>query len=183
VPPFSAHADTLVDDETEERVIAHPLLKLKRAWKLVHAKGGKEHTLIVQKKQRFSLQDAHFALAVFSKELELSGPRLRVMLMHTQVCYKASALLRLSGIELLFPGSNHPARADTVSNPQVTRSNAKRRAVDEWRKSGNPFDIVAPFEASRLQQKAVSTIVEGVLKHRKQFQTLMGATGTGKVCF
>lgn len=45
--------------------------------------------------------------------------------------------------------------------------------------SGMPFEVVAPFEATGDQPKAVEALAQGVL-HGQTAQVLLGATGTGK---
>jgi hypothetical protein len=121
------------------------------------------------------------------------------------VDYRAAALLRMSGLDV-WPmhrfnllTSRSPLSSIALStkqkikeeeSPTHIRSSSQgsdkkeedrsKLLVNTLDRLKGKFEVVAPYEPTGDQPEAIAKLCEGLQKNDKKFQTLMGATGTGK---
>ncbi len=141
----------------------------------------------VNKKNSITFADA-IVVCEIAKELELKENTRRILCLtaHDNVQMRAIMELRSQNIDLytprsLFSNFNSISKNTSMDATRIDPLNAAHEvnlgAAD--RSVSSNFSLRSPFPASNEQEIAVNTIWEN-FKNKRKYQTLMGATGTGK---
>ncbi len=184
-------------------LVKNDILSRKRSMKLYKPLDKSSHIGFVRiSKKQISIDDAHVLSNLYSnlKSNEnncnmnnMKYDQLIAIVPHENIALPAMQILRLAGIDLVTPHTiayqtnNNYDKNELTSNSDISTSSSSISSISdslplELQKllSEQPnFNLKSPFPASSHQIEAVKNISDKINNGNK-FQTLLGATGTGK---